>query len=101
MNDNMFDVIPRGEAIKSLEQVFNAIRADTEDGPYSIPDLLPEMERVINAIPSVEAEPVRHGRWIYLGFHKRYCSQCYYVAKKSHFYCPRCGAKMYGGVSSR
>lgn len=104
MNDNMFDVIPRCEATKTLKQVFDAIRAETDDGPYSIPDFLTEMERAINAIPSVDSEPVRHGEWLFVEYSKPdawYCSECSVIVAKQSFYCPHCGAKMYGGVSSR
>ena len=53
----------------------------------------------IGAVPAVDAEPVRHGRWIYLNesvFPDYACSLCgcisIFVADAK--YCPRCGAKM-------
>ena len=54
--------------------------------------------------PAVDAEPVRHGKWLYVGYGKPDawdCSECSVMVAKQHFYCPRCGAKMDGGVSSR
>lgn len=64
---------------------------------------------LVDAQPTIEAEPVRHGRWIMRGG-KRYCSYCnkracvtrdredfwYTVGTE---YCPTCGAIMDGGVS--
>lgn len=54
--------------------------------------------------PTIEAEPVRHGKWA----HKYYptvwygpgeppewiCSECQDRAYNTHDYCPNCGAKM-------
>ena len=60
----------------------------------------PEVKRIIKIQPEVDAEPVRHGKWIE---HKDYpglaylCSECgRFTTERSHF-CPDCGAKMDGG----
>lgn len=41
-----------------------------------------------------EAEPVKHGRWMY----PFYCSECgftpYYSSDLTYNYCPNCGARM-------
>ena len=48
----------------------------------------------------IEAEPVRHGRWINPRLNKyghpcHQCSECLFVAsQKDRNYCPDCGAKM-------
>ena len=54
---------------------------------------------VIDEEPSVDAEPVRHGRWVYgitLNHEWRKCSEC--LVSQDIFgcftYCPNCGAKM-------
>lgn len=49
-------------------------------------------------LPKVDAEPVRHGRWIH-DINNRYgCSECMARETMSHRnpknYCPNCGAKM-------
>ena len=65
------------------------------------------VQATVNAMPTIDAEPVRHGRWIQnktvYAYHN--CSLCkvphkmqmscnIYVLLK---YCPHCGAKMDGG----
>lgn len=58
---------------------------------------------VIETMPAIDAEPVRHGRWGtyhitgYDGLHPTYtvpCSVCAYEARFTYRYCPHCGAKM-------
>lgn len=59
----------------------------------------------IEYMPTVDAEPVRHGRWIYKYFDS-YCSVCGWENKadtvtrirNDYPYCPNCGAKMDDGV---
>lgn len=47
-----------------------------------------------NYAPVVDAEPVKHGRWMY----PFYCSACgfepYYSSDLTYNYCPNCGAIM-------
>ena len=49
-----------------------------------------------NDAPIIEAEPVKHGRWMY----PFYCSECgfepYYASDMQYNYCPNCGARMDG-----
>ena len=60
------------------------------------------VEFAINAIecaPAVDAEPVRHGRWLKdgsIGAIGNYCSLCDKRVKPdaNYNYCPNCGAKM-------
>lgn len=53
---------------------------------------------IINAAPTVDAEPVRHGRWIkYEHGSGIYCSECRHKRRYRDMndnYCPNCGAKM-------
>ena len=66
---------------------------------------LDEVSDVIDYCPTVDAEPVRHGRWIYKYF-DAYCSNCGWENKadtvtrirNDYPYCPHCGAKMDEGV---
>ena len=60
---------------------------------------------VINAEPTVDAVPVRHGKWLCSDdmYETAVCSVCnfdtgepYECVKKSWNFCPNCGAKMDG-----
>lgn len=60
----------------------------------------------IDAQPTIEAEPVRHGRWIWSAENGWTCSNCKfdcwhyserfdpYAPLPDAEYCPKCGAKM-------
>ena len=54
--------------------------------------------RAINESPTIDAEPVRHGRWV----EGIACSECRQVDLSKPNYCPNCGAKMnmYGDEAS-
>ena len=55
---------------------------------------------LIDKCPTIDAEPVRHGRWINPRLNKyghpcHQCSECLFVAsQKDRNFCPDCGAKM-------
>ena len=54
---------------------------------------------VIQRISAIEAEPVRHGRWVYDHWCEFKCSVCGEWSKSEPYrgkenYCPNCGAKM-------
>lgn len=58
------------------------------------------LSAALDNAPSVDAEPVRHGRWI----KKIECAKCsicfedcWADCAPSYEFCPRCGAKMDGG----
>lgn len=70
--------------------------------------------RVKNA-PTIEAEPVRHGRWVYVetigGMKHYHCTNCKEhnpgnecIADENQIlwfeYCPKCGARMDGGADN-
>lgn len=79
-------------------------------GDFSIMCVNIAMERIdtwIGLVPTVDAEPMRHGRWIYKGARGRFpvceCSVCgnvenadWAVLGDNVNYCPNCGAKMDG-----
>ena len=61
--------------------------------------------KVVSVFPTIEAEPVRHGRWIDRrlfingGCVNRWeCSVCGYEKNGASNYCPNCGAHMDGGA---
>ena len=91
----MADLIDRDELFHG-----QVILVGTEDARESVQGV---MDAIWNA-PTVDAEPVRHGRWILhrLGDEYFKCSVCGYQQKayamSLHFkYCTNCGAKMDGG----
>ena len=62
---------------------------------------------ILEDTPTIDAEPVRHGRWIYKGVRGRFpvceCSVCgnaenadWAVLGDNVNYCPNCGARMDG-----
>ena len=55
----------------------------------------------VDAIPSADVAPVRHGRWVDNGIPNSILSGCsvcgFTCGSSSFFYCPNCGAKMDGG----
>ena len=58
------------------------------------------------AVRSIEAEPVKHGRWVWKPIDERisrlFCSVCESDdgACETYCYCPNCGAKMDGGAEN-
>ena len=60
--------------------------------------------QIIDGAPTIDAEPVRHGRWIEIGADKRgrggiqKCTACNGTYPYKCKYCPNCGAKMDGGT---
>ena len=57
--------------------------------------------------PTIEAEPVKHGRWEHLGGDEWYCTNCGEVIstegswdKPTYKHCHECGAKMDGGAEN-
>ena len=59
----------------------------------------------INNAPTVEARPVRYGRWIFVGeetmhdgwtYRKHKCSECDFVTIEAKNFCQNCGAEMSG-----
>lgn len=77
----MAEYIEREAAIDRLEKLFQ-LQATTA-------------RVIMEAIPTADVAPVRHGRWLWddEGYH---CSECWYHADDATPWCPVCGAKMDG-----
>ncbi len=54
------------------------------------------LKDVIEKEPTIDAEPVRHGRWIRSGVITGKCSECGEISADRGKYCSNCGAKMDG-----
>ena len=66
------------------------------DGIMQSSEIEEAMHRFVN-LPTIEAEPVRHGRWEYKHFSSEpHCSLCLAEYPIETNYCPNCGAKMDG-----
>lgn len=74
-----------------------------EEGPEE--GFIGTVGELISKQPTIEAEPVRHGRWIdahfVIGGDFYRCSECGCHIEKTYFandynvrYCPNCGARM-------
>lgn len=61
---------------------------------------LEDVEKWLNEQPTVDAEPVRHGRWnTSLDGITPFCTECgrtHHLWTRLPDYCPNCGAKMDG-----
>lgn len=107
---------------KSLEEVCQVrlIDADALNVKqwFASTDNRKRMAEALDAAPTIDAEPVRHGRWIVDDLGHTYCSECktrlpflhcYTDEPNSDYdeewdeeipethYCPNCGAKLDGG----
>lgn len=71
-----------------------------------------QLLQAIMDAPTIEAEPVRHGKWVKAQgmmppeyHHRKCCNLCggwalqdFFGRERMSFYCPNCGAKMDGGA---
>lgn len=106
------DLIRRSDVLN----LATCITKPTYDSPYCESVVYVED---IEAIPSVEVEPVRHGEWVKDKERNTYCSccnayiptvHCHQDYQDSEFdweeeieetnYCPNCGTKMDGGTDN-
>jgi hypothetical protein len=73
---------------------------------YTVRECL-QAEKIIKQQPTMDAEPVRHGKWIFgstLGHSWMKCSECCVSQDGQTLcfsYCPNCGAKMDGKREER
>ena len=86
-----------------LNRIATEVHYDSEHSLEMYAKLLSE----INDAPTVEAEPVRHGKWTHNKWsnmrHDYSCSLCgcrisgvdpFSLSATAYYYCPECGAKM-------
>jgi len=55
-----------------------------------------DVVNLIDEAPTIEAEPVRHGKWIEypIAYGMNQCSECGVLRFGESNYCPNCGARM-------
>lgn len=97
-----------------LLEYLAAIKPDEYVSAYgeAAVDVINHVEIYVNEMPTIEAEPIRHGRWIikrdefYTAYNMYYaeCSECKHTESTGMAerikYCPNCGARMDGGADN-
>lgn len=82
------------ESLKELEAESNSIRY-TQGLQDAVDYYFPQ---IIDDAPTIDAVPVKHGRWIQRRNGQYYCNNCgreeRFIYQKNC--CPKCGAKMDG-----
>ena len=98
------EYIEREAAYKACEAYFSEVCVYD----VSASEVINDFENVIEAVPTADVEPVRHGHWVSeydCGYTTPHCSECGETALTKEetsydyvysSYCPRCGAKMDG-----
>lgn len=81
-------------------------RITFQEPSYNDPiNVLTEVRDKVRALPTIEAEPVRHGEWLTIIEANEYgepyqsgvyCSECGETSIYEPNYCPNCGARMDG-----
>ena len=95
------DLISRAEAIDVIRSMTISLGGKEIFHPEAKKSVL----GALDDLPAVDAEPVRHGRWIYRGDYVttadgsldiKVCSVCNAEVTIDHYddYCPHCGAMM-------
>lgn len=88
-----------------LIRQFETCKANAHPLDYNTKATYAECITMVKAAETIDAEPVRHGRWrINMEFADYECSVCKqgdvispYFERLKMNYCPNCGAKMDGG----
>lgn len=100
----MADLIDRQTAIKAIHEEFDECLVWDESGQHTAN----EVESILTSLPSVVAQPVRHGHWETIegwdGDELYRCSECgaEFVLidgtpkDNDYWFCPHCGADMRG-----
>ena len=84
--------------IDANKLIKNGIRVSygfDNDGKLLIP--MGDVIRSIKEAPTIDAVPVRHGRWVQQplnGTHIWRCSKCETLGSPQWNYCPKCGVRM-------
>lgn len=84
------DLIDRNELEKILQSM---VPKENENNLVSLEKVIEKLKEV----PTVDSEPIRHGKWLEGADGSCMCSECGKVVRYTiGYYCPNCGAKMEG-----
>ena len=99
------EYIEREKAYKTCEAYFSGVCVyDVSES-----EVISDFEDVIDAVPTADVAPVRHGHWVDeydCGYTTPHCSECGEIALTKEetsydyvysSYCPNCGAKLCRG----
>lgn len=100
----MDDLISRSELKMCIRDLAKTI-ARANGGVDDVTVALKEVYDMVGEAPTIDAEPVRHGRWVQEDDDMWVCSACgnawtFIVdgpTENGAYYCPHCGTKMDGG----
>ena len=82
------------ETIRGNEYPLTSHLNSRDNGMFTI-----GIQQAVDEQPTIEAEPVRHGRWIYINGREYLgprCSSCQKGYDYKYNYCPNCGSRMDG-----
>ena len=89
------EYIEREAAYKACEAYFSGVCVyDVSES-----EVINDFEKVIDAVPTADVAPVKHGHWVkekpdvLIHWHCSVCKNCYYLEEPNANYCPNCGAK--------
>ena len=86
------------EMVPDENNVMNRVRFIGRSCGKTIEMVQTALRKMIDNAPTIEAEPVRHGRWIKNEWvlNRVTCSECkcYFDSLEADLYCPNCGSKM-------
>lgn len=93
------ELIDREPLVRALTTIDRLARSDAQVA------LLGRVFYIVSKQPTIDAEPVRHGRWLRLDeapeWDQRRCSECGDISCCQRNYCPNCGARMDGDGDAR
>lgn len=93
MNNDLISRVALSEELSSLRITITGLRAGKGVLHEFMTEYRKSVLRIVDEAPTIDAEPVRHGRWeCYLS--DPFCSECDEFAETVTNYCPNCGAKM-------
>lgn len=94
-------LINEDDVLRIVERVTNEAVEKNQRKYLIQPRIIAE----ISGLPTIEAEPVKHGRWIDNGIYDSMLSACsicgYSCGAYSFNYCPNCGARMDLGLNGK
>ena len=94
--------------VKELSIILDVMRNPdsefvTDDYIDGFSDGISAAIKELEAFPTADVAPVRHGCWVkeksdvLIHWHCSVCEKCYFLEEPNADYCPHCGAKMDGG----